>query len=253
MVLSSMYVCASYSPPIYGQEAAPNVLFQQSNLETKILEDKEEKPLSQPYRFSEQDLNKYRRWKQQAIDHSKKTGEVVLIINKSTYELDVYQKGQFQKKFPIELGKNNYDDKKIQGDNTTPEGFYKIRKVKDINNTHFYRAAELDYPNKQDIAEFHRLKKTGAIPKNATIGGDINIHGKGSGISPLQGGSNWTQGCAALSNEDMDELFQYLKQETQVLIIKYDSPIISIIPPDSKTVIKHLKYLTKSIDQSIFK
>ncbi len=253
-LLSSIYLCSSYSSPASAKDATSPLNPSSSTLEAKIQEQEGiATSLSPQYHFNQKDLERYQKWKQQAISYSRKTGQVVLIINKSKFELEVYKKGELNQTFPIELGKNPYDDKKYQGDQTTPEGFYKITRVKDVHDTSFYRAAELNYPNEQDRIEFKKLKKEGIIPKSATIGGAINIHGRGSGISPLQGGSNWTNGCTALSDEEMDRLFPYLQQGTRVLIIKYDNRTILDIPPDKKTIIKQLKYLTKSIDNSIYK
>ena len=51
----------------------------------------------------------------------------------------------------------------------------------------------------------------------------IEIHGSGSGSSVNYGGSNWTFGCIALSDEDIDEIFDYINKDDKIIVIKYTS------------------------------
>ena len=180
--------------------------------------------IAQEYNFNQFDLTEYQALIKQAIEESQRTRKPVILIDKADYELRIYQFGRIVKTFPIELGKNPYDNKQMQGDNTTPEGRYTITKLKEGGETRFYKAAEIDYPSQTDSIRFTKLKRAQKIPTDATIGSDINIHGHGHGVRPQAGGRNWTQGCIALSDEQMDELFPHLNIGTSVYIIRYDSP-----------------------------
>ena len=71
----------------------------------------------------------------------------------------------------------------------------------------------INYPNKIDIQEFNERIRNGKLPADARIGDMIEIHGDGGK------GANWTQGCVALKNEDMDLLFKYASKGTPVTII----------------------------------
>ena len=71
----------------------------------------------------------------------------------------------------------------------------------------------LNYPNQQDLEEFNRKVQSGALPAGAKIGELIEIHGDGGR------GGNWTEGCVALKNNDMDVLFQHVDSGTPVTII----------------------------------
>ena len=80
----------------------------------------------------------------------------------------------------------------------------------------FYKALLLDYPNAEDRAEFNRARRSGDLPPSAGIGGLIEIHGEGGR------GRDWTRGCAAVTNRDMDELFARVGVGTPVTIVGSD-------------------------------
>jgi murein L,D-transpeptidase YafK len=170
------------------------------------------------YNYSTQNLTRFQEMKKNGI----KPKGASIIVDKADYKLDLYIDGKLKKSFPIELGHNPYADKLQQGDMATPEGMYKVKRVRDKGNTSFYRALAINYPNRADRRRFNKLKRTKKLPRKARIGGAIEIHGKGAGRNPNEGGQNWTLGCMALSNSQMDELFKYVKQGTPVTIIKYD-------------------------------
>ena len=79
----------------------------------------------------------------------------------------------------------------------------------------------LSYPNDSAIAVFMRMKAAGTIPQSATIGGDVGIHGiwKG-GDDMIELGVCWTDGCVALKNKDVDELYTLVPVGTRVFIRK---------------------------------
>jgi len=95
----------------------------------------------------------------------------------------------------------------------TPEGKYKIVKKKNSKDTKYHKALLIDFPNENDKARFKKAKEQGIIPRNANIGGLIEIHGHGGK------GADWTEGCVALENEDMDKLFSLCSVGTPLVIV----------------------------------
>ncbi len=90
---------------------------------------------------------------------------------------------------------------------------YKITDKKNNGQTAFYKAFMLDYPNEDDKKRFLQNKKSGAIHQDANIGNLIEIHGNGGK------GIDWTDGCIALKNGDMDEVFKLCPVGTWVTIV----------------------------------
>jgi hypothetical protein len=171
------------------------------------------------YQFNSEDLKKYQKWVFDTIESSRKNKNAAMIVDKSNYTLDLYKGGKLVRTFPVEFGFNPIDDKKMEGDGSTPEGKYFVTAKKDKGTSWFYRSFVINYPNEFNARKFRENKAKGIIPKDSTIGGDIAIHGCGSGKG--MSGFNWTLGCVALSNSDMDVLFPYGKEGTPVTIVKY--------------------------------
>ncbi|VVB80008.1 L,D-transpeptidase catalytic domain [uncultured archaeon] len=158
------------------------------------------------YKFSREDLEKYRNWVKKTVDYSAKTGRPAVIIDKQAYTLYLIQNGRLAREFSIELGKNPFDDKEKEGDKRTPEGMYHVRERK--GNSTYHKALLLDYPNEED----RRKGKTGGL---------VEIHGEGTGYRGNQGGQNWTWGCTALSNPDIETIFSSMNKGDPITIVKY--------------------------------
>ncbi len=137
-----------------------------------------------------------------AIECSRKTGESVLLIDKYRRRALLLREGTAVRRFTVDLGWNGFYDKRSQGDGATPEGEYTITKKKEAEHTRFHRALLLSYPNDEDKARFERAVEDGKFPPGAHIGSMIEIHGKG-GL-----GQDWTDGCIALSNREIDLLYR---------------------------------------------
>lgn len=158
----------------------------------------------------------YPAWKklvEKAILNSKKNQSYCIVIDKYSRECLLYKKGELKEKFTIELGSNWIGDKNHQGDKSTPEGFYKIIAKKKNGETKYYKAFLLDYPNEDDKKRFLSNKEKGIIKKDAKIGNLIEIHGNGGK------GIDWTDGCIALHNKDMDDLYEVCSVGTTVIIV----------------------------------
>lgn len=161
-------------------------------------------------------FNDFETWKklnEEMISISKKNRSVSLVIDKFSRKCYVYKSGKLVRDFDVELGKNWIGDKQFRGDLATPEGKYNITKKKNSSETKYYKALLINFPNSDDKERFKDAKKQGKIPANAQIGGLIEIHGDGGK------GIDWTEGCIALKNSDMDKLFSLCTIGTPIAII----------------------------------
>jgi len=132
-------------------------------------------------------------------------------ILKAKRQMNVYQNGKLLKTYKIALGPNPVGPKEIQGDGKTPEGVYKIDGKNP--NSLYHKNLSVSYPNARDIA---RAKKLGKSP-----GGDIKIHGIGKTygyLGPLHALHDWTLGCIAVTNEEIDEIYARTPVGTEVEI-----------------------------------
>ncbi len=158
-------------------------------------------------------LRQWQAWAEATIEESRRTGGCVVLVDKLRRLVIVYREGRRVAHFPAELGANGLQRKEHAGDRATPEGRYRIVQVKNASATHFYKALLLNYPNDEDRMRFALGKRRGAISARAGIGSLIEIHGNGGE------GRDWTDGCIALTNEDMDRLFAYVRAGTPVTIV----------------------------------
>ena len=134
------------------------------------------------------------------FDYAIQKGSVDRIrIEKSTRRLMLISQGEVLKSYKIALGGNPIGPKERQGDNKTPEGTYVI----DARNrdSRFHLSLHISYPNERDKK---RAKELGVSP-----GGDIMIHGIKNGFSRVgdaHTGVDWTKGCIAVTDQEIDEI-----------------------------------------------
>ena len=102
------------------------------------------------------------------------------------------------------------------GDLATPEGRYRVVAKKGPGQSRYHKALLLDYPNEADRRRIAEARRAGELPPGSRPGGLIEIHGEG-GL-----GRNWTDGCVAVSNADMDELFAKVELGAWVTIVGGD-------------------------------
>jgi murein L,D-transpeptidase YafK len=144
-------------------------------------------------------------------------GKVSIVIDKSDYELNVYDTKGWYATYPVVFGNNSLSDKKMQGDKNTPEGNFHIasKRVHDK----WCRFMLLDYPNAASIEKFKQRKQRGEIPSNASIGGGVGIHGTWPHDDFLiDRYKNWTEGCISMKNDDVTELYTFTNAGTEVTI-----------------------------------
>jgi murein L,D-transpeptidase YafK len=164
--------------------------------------------LKDRYNYNSTDLEKNLSQIDRCIKQSQNNNSC-LIVDKAAHEMSLYQNQKKIASYPVELGLNHYKDKRMLGDNCTPEGIYNIKFVH--KNSAFYKALYLNYPHQEDRKEFKQLKKESQISKKAKIGGNIEIHGSGAEKESDQ--QDWTVGCIALPNSNIDSLYQKLGLE----------------------------------------
>ncbi len=138
-----------------------------------------------------------------------------IIIKKSTRMLYLSANGQIFAKYHISLGAVPKGAKEMEGDMKTPEGVYILdwRQRSKLYN----KSLHISYPNKRDKARAKKL--------NVNAGGMIMIHGTPSNWSLSPFGDwfpmlmDWTEGCIALSNDDMEEVWNLTRDGIPVYII----------------------------------
>ncbi|BBB32223.1 conserved hypothetical protein [Thermotomaculum hydrothermale] len=136
----------------------------------------------------------------------------MVVVKKSEHRLYLMKNGKVIKSYHVVFGKNPKGHKIKEGDSKTPEGLY-VLDYKNLNSK-FYKSIHISYPNKQDIERARKL--------HVNPGGDIMIHGQKNGwemFSFIMQRFNWTRGCIALSNKDMDEVWKSVKVGTPIKIL----------------------------------
>ncbi len=134
-----------------------------------------------------------------------------IVIEKSRRRLTLWQGNQVLKTYRIALGRSPKGKKTRANDNRTPEGFYRV----DGRNPHsrYHLALHLSYPNAIDRAE--------AEQRRQKPGGDIMIHGIRNGLGwlgPLHRTVNWTRGCVAVTDAEIEQIWKLVPDGTPVEI-----------------------------------
>lgn len=116
------------------------------------------------------------------------------------------------KQYAVVFGANPKGHKQQEGDERTPEGVYSLDYKKE--DSAFYRAMHISYPNAEDVRK--------AKARGVSAGGFIMVHGQRNGLGWLafvMQNFNWTNGCIALTNSDMDEFMDKVKVGTPIEIV----------------------------------
>ncbi|WP_417356772.1 L,D-transpeptidase family protein [Flavobacterium sp.] len=135
-----------------------------------------------------------------------------LMVYKSKRKMLVYNGDNLLKTYTISLGKNPVEHKQFEGDNKTPEGVYSINERNP--NSAYHKNLGVSYPNKAD-REF--AAKLGKSP-----GGLIKIHGLRNDrgyIGKFHRWKDWTAGCIAVTNDEIDELYTAVKENAVIEIL----------------------------------
>lgn len=132
-----------------------------------------------------------------------------IVVYKSQHKMDVYANGGVIKSYQIALGENPIGAKHFEGDKKTPEGSYFIDKKNP--QSRYHKNLSISYPNEADLAYAAQYGKR--------PGSEIKIHGITNGLGHLGAKHrmvDWTQGCIALTNEEIDELYNAVSIGTPI-------------------------------------
>ena len=135
----------------------------------------------------------------------------LIVVEKSARRMTLLRDGQVLKTYDVALGSAPSGHKQQEGDGRTPEGGYAI----DFKNarSRFHLALRISYPNGQDRAAAQR--------RGVSPGGDIMIHGLPNGLGWLAGlhlWRDWTDGCVAVTDRQIDEIWPLVDIGTAVEI-----------------------------------
>ncbi len=166
--------------------------------------------------------NKKRSAKKKTTFHIKPVKKEVanpyyIIVDKSEYELYVYDEEGWYATYPIVFGSKDLSDKMKEGDKRTPDGTFKII----LKKIHKQWGPELllDYPNETSVQRFKERKASGKLPKNAKIGNGIAIHAtRPQEEWTVDNFYNWTDGCVSVKYTEMKDLYSYIPVGTSVTI-----------------------------------
>ena len=135
-----------------------------------------------------------------------------LVVHKGERTLTLYWHGAKLKSYRVALGGQPLGPKTQRGDQRTPEGLYTASRRR--KETAFHAALELSYPNADDLA---RARAARVRP-----GGGIEIHGLRDGLEWVGSAHvlfDWTDGCIAVTNTEIDELVRAVPDGTPVEIL----------------------------------
>jgi murein L,D-transpeptidase YafK len=140
-----------------------------------------------------------------------------IIIDKSDFELKVFDEEGWYATYPVVFGSKDQGDKMCQGDKKTPNGNFTII----LKKIHPKWGPELllDYPGEEDKLKFKKRKAEGVIPAKAKIGDGIAIHAtRPEEEWTIDNFYNWTDGCISVKYTEMKDLFSYISVGTKVTI-----------------------------------
>lgn len=132
-------------------------------------------------------------------------------VDKSERKMYLLDDGEVIREYRVAFGANPKGHKQQEGDEKTPEGTYILDYKKEDSS--FYRSMHISYPNAQDK---ENAEKLGVSP-----GGFIMVHGQRNGLgwlAPVAQLFNWTDGCIALTNREMDEFMSMVNVGTKIQI-----------------------------------
>lgn len=133
-----------------------------------------------------------------------------IVVNKAARKMYLLHNEDILRSYEFELGFAPVGDKQFEGDGKTPEGTYIIDRRNP--NSQYHLSLGISYPNAKDIAEARAMGKE--------PGGDIFIHGQPNAFKARRGsvGEDWTWGCIAVSNREMEEIYAMVKNGTIITI-----------------------------------
>ncbi len=166
------------------------------------------------------------------VNSAQEKSDIWLLVDTRNLTLDVKLGNITLVQFKnIAIGRNGSGFKKRRGDDTTPLGTYKISWVNqksryklffgfDYPSTdNAYKALQSGLVNTRTYRSIVKAHKNNQVPpQNTPLGGMIGIHGLGSADKKIHKSMNWTHGCIALDNDQIEQLKQWVKIGTTVVV-----------------------------------
>ena len=148
-----------------------------------------------------------------ATDYAQDAGIDKIVVVKKDRKMYLLKDGKVQSTIPVSLGKNPVGHKQQQGDNKTPEGEFFIHRK--LCSPKYYRSLCISYPRPSDTAK--------AQARGVNPGGAVTIHAQPKWNADGKGDSytlarNWTQGCVAVTNDAMKELWYAVREGVPITI-----------------------------------
>ena len=135
-----------------------------------------------------------------------------MVLDKSERRLVMFYRGREVRAYEVALGKNPVGAKTRRGDGRTPEGLYFIEGRNPESK--YYLSLRISYPATKD--------RRVAARRGASPGGDIMIHGLPpafSTVGALHRQQDWTEGCVAVTNAEIEEIWRAVPNGAQILIV----------------------------------
>ena len=129
----------------------------------------------------------------------------MIVVFKESRRLYLYQGGEAFRSYPIGLGWAPEGNKRVEGDGRTPEGSYYINRRNPQSSFHLSLGISYPDPNQQ----------AAAVAEGRNPGGEIFIHG---GLGNRRQSGDWTAGCIAVSDRDVEEIWQLVPDGTLIVI-----------------------------------
>jgi len=158
--------------------------------------------------------------------------DIRVVVDSDRNEIVVYDGEQALQRYAgIAIGRGGLSEVRQVGDGSTPKGHFKVSWIN--QDSPFRRFFGLNYPNRKQAdralrdgrisrPQWRSIRSALALhqppPSNTPLGGRIGIHGLGNADPTIHARFNWTQGCIAVTNEQIDDLTQWLQPGTPVEI-----------------------------------
>lgn len=177
--------------------------------------------------------------------YAKEMSSKCVVIDKGIHRMSLYRDGKVIENFAVSLGIDSVSPKRRRGDKSTPEGCYYVTCKK--SDSRFYKFLGLSYPNKVDAwlglrkrlissREYRSIANAisagGCPPTDISLGSGIGIHGGGvyrnSGKSMVR---DWTKGCIAVNNQEMDVIYSFCNVGDMVIILNSKHQFFDMMRP----------------------
>lgn len=159
-------------------------------------------------------------------------GEIWLLVDPQSSTLHVYRgEREIERFHPISVGRAGTARLHLRGDNKTPTGEFRINWINRDSDFHIFlglnyptlaHAREAQEAGLMSTMEFHDYlsyyRRHGNPPQDTVLGGNIGIHGIGEGDPSIHARFNWTEGCVAVTNRQIEKLASWVELGTKVII-----------------------------------